>query len=398
MSLDYQLAWPCSHMTLEEVVSLDTDRRSLFTRQPIANLGTVRITANDDILIPQGGLFSAAEITGAVSGPFDIIEGENTLSVTTTTGSDTFTFPVRGTIRYSSADVVKVLTLGLADTFIGNGNSKVLVGSDNGHLTFTNTTTLGPEASVRVSGSAAAVLGFGNSTQQVAVGKQLYPAWGIYDRPIENKIDATAVTRYPKFSFPVKTNPVFKVTYSVPSNRCLRCRGGFIENDYRFDPTGQAIMVQNEDLLYQAALKIILTDRGSNPYQPWYGTQLRSRIGSKILAGVSAVISEDIRQALAKYQSLQESQAKYQKVSYKERLYAILAVSVKPHVQDNTAFLVEVVVQNASGEPVNLTTIFTVPTVVALMGSNGLMMGSQLAGIGQDNLVVNGKSPMKRVK
>jgi phage baseplate assembly protein W len=155
-------------------------------------------------------------------------------------------------------------------------------------------------------------------------------------------------------------------------------------------------MIQDENLLYQAALKIILTDRGSNPYNKWYGTQIRSRIGSKALAGVAAVISEDVRQALVNYQGLQEKQAFYQKVSYKERLYTVLAVDVKPHAQDQTTFLIEVVVQNASNETVNLTTIFTVPSVIAFLGSNGLMLGATAAGIGTDSLVVGAKSPMKR--
>lgn len=416
MARDFSLAWPCPHMTLEEVVALDSDRRSLYTRQPIGGLGTVRITANDDVVIPQGGLFSAAEVYGSQSGPFDVIELEDVLAVSTSIlskGTDTaqwdlsktdyFKFP-RGT-RYSSSEVVKLLQRGLAETDPtkclarpdggSNGNSQILVGSSNGHLTFTNTTAVGPDAVVRIGGTAAGSLGFAEDQQQVAVGTMLFPPWGIYDRPIENKIDATSVSRYPKFSYPVKTNPVFKVTYSVPPNRCLRCRGSYIENDIRFDPTGQTIMIQDENLLYQAALKIILTDRGSNPYNPWYGTQLRSRIGSKVLAGVAAVISEDVRQALSRFQNLQEAQAKYQSISYKERLYAVLAVNVKTHSQDNTTFLVEVIVQNASGEAVNLTTIFTVPSVVALMGSNGLMLGTQAVGLGEDQLVVGGRSKMK---
>lgn len=362
-------------------MALDSDRKSLFTRQPIAGLGTVRITANDDLVIPQGGLFSPAELFGAVSGPFDIIEDENTLTVATSKGTDTFTIPVRGTSRMSSDTVVAKLAAGFQ-----NGNSQVLVGSENGHLNFTDTTAVGPDAFVRVSGTLAATLGFSTASQQVAVGKQIYPAWGIYDRTVANKIDSTVISRYPKFSFPVKTNPVFKVTYTVPPQQCLRCRGSYVENDYRFDPQGQAILIKDENLLYQAALKIILTDRGSNPYNPWYGTQLRSRIGSKALAGVSAVISEDIRQALARFQALQESQAKYQKVSYKERLYSVLAVNVRPHNQDPTTFLVEVIVQNASGEPVNLTTIFTVPSVIARLGSNGLMLGGEAIGLGKDKI------------
>lgn len=387
MAQDFQLAFPCPHLTLEEVVALDSDRRSLFTRQPIGGLGTVRITVNDDLVIPQGGLFSPAELFGSVSGPFDIIEDESTITVATSRGIDTYTIPVRGTSRMTSDVLVKKLAAGLTDPLLNNGNSQVLVGSDNGHLTFTDTAAVGPNAFVRVSGSVAATLGFSTESQQVATGRQIYPAWGIYDRPVAGKIDASAVSRFPKFAYPVKTNPVFKVTYSVPPQRCLRCRGTYVENDYRFDPQGQAILIKDENLLYQAALKIILTDRGSNPYNPWYGTQLRSRIGSKILAGVSAVISEDIRQALARFQSLQESQAKYQKVSYKERLYSVLAVNVRPHTQDQTTFLVEVVVQNASGEPVNLTTIFTVPSVISRMGSNGLMLGGEALGLGKDRIL-----------
>jgi len=356
------------------VVHLDQDRRSLYTRQPIGGVGTVRITVNDELLIPQGGLFSPAQLYGALSGPFELVEDEDILTVTTSAGTDSISFQIRGIVRLSSSDVLQRIRAGIS-------TSKANMETENGHLLFTDTTAIGPDAFVQIGGTAAAALGFGNGYQQVTHGKMVYPGWGVYDRPIESKIDAQSVFRYPKFALPVRTNPVFKVSYTVPPNRCLRCRGGYVENDLRLDPTGQTIMVQNEDLLYQAALKIILTDRGSNPYQPWYGTQLRSRIGSKILAGAAAMISEDVRQALARFQSLQEAQSKYQKVTYKERLYTVLSVNVKPHVQNLTAFTVEIVVQNASGEPVNLTTVFTVPGVVALMGSNGLALGTQWAGV-----------------
>ena len=58
MSRDFQLSWPCPHMTMEEVVALGSNRRSLPTRQPVAGSGTVRILVNNDIFIPQAGLFS----------------------------------------------------------------------------------------------------------------------------------------------------------------------------------------------------------------------------------------------------------------------------------------------------------------------------------------------------
>lgn len=379
MSQDFALAWQCPHITIEEVVPLNSlDRRSLFTRQPIGSSGSVRITANDTIFLPQSGTFSQAILHNRTSGPFEINESENVLAITTSElakgdsyevwdvqETDLITIPVKNKGRFSVESMVKILDTGIK-------NSHVEIKSENGHLVLTNTKAVGPEAVVRVGGPAAKLLGF--DYQKVAYGRELYPSWSIHDRAEEDKIDAASVSRYIKFNTPVKNNPVFKVTYSVPSNRCLRCQGGHVENDIRFNNRGQAFMVENEDLLQQAALKIILTDKGSNPHHPWYGTNLKSYIGTKVVAGITALISEDVRQALAKLQNLQESQTKFQQVSYKERLYSIISVDVKPHVQNNMAFLISVTVQNASGEPINLTTVFTVPSVTALMGSNGLMM------------------------
>ena len=52
MSRDFQLAWPCPHLTVEEYVTLDSDRRSLVTKQPIVNAGLVRVLVNNEVFIP----------------------------------------------------------------------------------------------------------------------------------------------------------------------------------------------------------------------------------------------------------------------------------------------------------------------------------------------------------
>jgi hypothetical protein len=48
--------------------------------------------------------------------------------------------------------------------------------------------------------------------------------------------------------------------------------------------------------------------------------------------------------------------------------------------------MIDVTVQNASAEPIELTIVFTVPSVVALMGSNGLTLGTEKAGITTINI------------
>ena len=374
MSRDFALAWACPHLTVEEVVALDTDRRSLLTRQPVASSGMVRVLVNDEVFIPQAGLYASAQLVGAVSGPFDLIEDEDALTVESTTGSKVFTFGIKGTTRRSTDQIVQDLLAANIESLLATTPANA-----NGHLVLTETSTVGTASFIRVRGSAAAVLGFGvagvNQNQRGSNGRMVYPGWRLYTRPDE------ITNRFPKFDAPIKGNPVFKVTYTVPGQRCLRCGATYIENDYRFNEVGQAILIGNENLLYQAALKILLTDQNSNPYHQWYGTQIRNRIGTKAVSGVAALISEDVRRALVRLQTLQDEQAKYQAVSFKERLYAIQSVEVYPHQQDQTTFMVDVWVRNASSDPINLSIVFTVPSVVALMGSNGLMLGTQQAGL-----------------
>ena len=376
MSLEFALAWPCPHLTVEEVVALGSDRRSLQVRQPIATLGTVLIMINDNssLFIPRDGLLSAAVLSSFISGPFDIRENEDVLTVEASGGTTSLSFGIRGVARYTTDQVVKLITK--------QNWTHVTVSNEKGYLVFVDTNKVGPSAFVKVRGSAASALGFGQPNLSdrpwAAYGREVYPGWDLFMRPDE------ITNRFIRFRKPLVGNPMIKVTYAAPVQRCLRCRATFVENDYRYDQTGSAILIQNEDLLYQAALKILLTDKGSNPFHPWYGTSIRERIGSKALSSVASVLSEDVRQELSRMQTLQTEQAKYQQVSFKERMYAVLGVQVKRHQQDPTTFLIDVTVQNASTTPITLNIVYTVPEVVALMGSNGLMLGEQAAGLGTE--------------
>jgi hypothetical protein len=108
---------------------------------------------------------------------------------------------------------------------------------------------------------------------------------------------------------------------------------------------------------------------------------LTSRIGQKALSATAALVNEDVRTALANMQKVQTAQSKIQQVTLKERLSKVLSVDVLPHETDQTAFLVDVVVANASGKPISLSIVFSVPGVVALMGSNGRTLGLETTGL-----------------
>lgn len=369
MSTDFQLAHRCPHLIIEERVTLGSDRRTLQTRAPVGAASTVRVLVNNSYYIPSAGLLSPAQISGATAGPFNIAACES--NQVTVQGSEevrTFNLPIG----------LRVTT----DTIVDQMNpflEAILVENVDGYLVFTDVSKAGPRARIKVFGPAAATLGF--AQQQGSKGKQVYPSWRL-----EVREDPTRTNRYPRFLRPVAQPSTFKVTYSVPPERCLRCRGTLVENDYRFNIQGEPLLIENEDLLYQAALKILLTGKGSNPFHPFYGSIIKSRIGTKAVSAITTLLNEDVRTALTNMQKLQRGQARFQRVTAKERLFQIMSVEVSRHENDPTAFLLDVVVSNASGEPIQLSIVFTVPGAFALQGSNGLSLGLDVTGLSDSEL------------
>lgn len=382
MSKDFQLGHRCPHLLIEEPVALGSDRRELRPSASIAGSNFVRILANNEFYIPPSGLHSVATLKGSRSGPFRIegcTEAEpavdnNIITISSSTESKTFRLPIG--LRVKTDDLVRVFREGLHD---------IVVINDDGFLTFSDVANVGQKSFIRVEGRASSALGFGG--QRRARGKMVYPPWQIIKRedqlinPRLRGSERFVSERYPRFTQPVRTNPTFKMTYTARPDRCPRCQGTFVENDWRFDPQGDPLLIENEDLLYQAALKMLLTERGSNPYHPRYGSKLLSRIGTKVVGATATLISEDVRSALSRMQKLQGAQAKYQKVSLRERLYNILSVTTSPHQTDPTAYLVDVVISNGSGQPVQLAVVFSVPGAVALAGSNNLSLGLDTTGL-----------------
>lgn len=353
MSQDFQIAFPCPHIIREEQVSLSPDRKTLLTRQAIGGQGAIRILTNDSLEIPQGGLSSSADLIGSYIEPFSIPINNQELTVTTQGGSFTTTLP-SGSI--TAQDILSLLV----------PTNLVVASKDSaGRLIFKESQFLGPSSVLIMSGSAIEHIGF--KDQRGSVGKIVFPSWNLVGRGQDGyKI---------VFNSEVRSNPYFKVDYQVPRSRCLRCSSTGVENDFRFDETGEALLVNNENLLYQSCVKLLLTRVGSNPYHRWYGTTLINKVGAKAVGGVANAIRFEIIRALDDFKDVQGQQAKYQSVSPKERLMAIESVNVQTDPNDPTVFLINVVVRNASNQPVVISIVFSVPGAVALSGTNQLTLG-----------------------
>lgn len=381
MSVEVQIAFPCPHLMVEEPVVLGSDRQTLTPKAPMMNQNAVRVLANDRYYIPNTGLYSQAILVAAKPGPFrirrcvDLIGPDGNL-ITITSSGGTVSVRLPEGDRVTTAAVEKALRLAVGTI--------VQVGfTPTGAIVLADVNKIGADSFVRVEGKGATAIGF--TTQTGARGKMLYPPWQLISRdtvqyPSYLRGLTPPPTLYPKFVIPLKGNPDLKVTYTTLGEQCPRCRGTFVENDWRFDPQGEVILIDNENLLYQACLKALLTVKGSNVFHPAYGASITNRIGSKLVGAALLQIQEDVRSALLSVQAVQSKQQRYQVVTDKERLYAIIAATVTQG-DDPTTVLVNVTVQNASAEPIALSIVFTVPGVAALAGSNGLSLGLERTGL-----------------
>ena len=370
MSFDLQLAHPCTHRAEEEKVSLSEDRLTLTTVQPVASANTLVLYAND-LVIPRGGLYSSAILKSRIAGAFFIPKYENKLIISSTEDHIEIDLPV--------SSLSSRLTTDHLVSLIREKAKSVFAENDNGHLVLTDLSTVGTGSVVQVSEKARYHIGFGR--QNIMRGRQIYPSWDLYAPPnLVNQFDNISLYRGIKFHSPIKSNPFFRMSYGTYRGKCLRCGSANVENDYRFGSNGNLLVIENENLLYQGAVKMLLADKGSNPFFKAYGTNLRARIGSKAVGYVSQSISQEVRSALARFQGYQSDQAKYQGMSLRERLYSIISVEVFQREDDPTTFLIDVVVQSATSQSIQLDVVFTTPSTVGRLVQDGIPL-SQIGSI-----------------
>lgn len=127
---------------------------------------------------------------------------------------------------------------------------------------------------------------------------------------------------------------------------------------------GDLRQVVNSELLIQAILKICLTDVGSNPLHPSYGSFLsRTIVGNPAATGMIAQIAQSqINTCLTNLQYLQQLQIKsLQKVTADEQLGAILGIQVLRSAFDPRLFNVKIKVQTRGYLPI--TTSFSINTI-----------------------------------
>jgi hypothetical protein len=127
---------------------------------------------------------------------------------------------------------------------------------------------------------------------------------------------------------------------------------------------GQPQTVQDSEKLIQSILKICLTEAGSNPIHPWYGSFLsRTIIGNPQHSGILVQVAKSqLNTALENLKNLQDAQVRsFQRVSADEQISAIMEISVVRSQFDPRLFDVRIGVLSKGFKPIS--TAFSVNTI-----------------------------------
>jgi len=122
-----------------------------------------------------------------------------------------------------------------------------------------------------------------------------------------------------------------------------------LDGDLVIGSNADLTTVTNEQKLVQDLLKIALTDAGSNPLQPWYGSLLsQSLIGSVLPSNVIiSVAQSQLQSAIQNLQTLQQLQIQSgQTVTPAETIAAVKNVSITKNTIDPRLYQVVIQVLN----------------------------------------------------
>lgn len=345
MSTDARIAHACPHHIRYEDTSV-LGGREIVPLSPISGTGLLDLR-KDGLSVPPEGLFSEADVVFPSTAPYRVKAGAQTLSIEVVGQAPvSITLPAK---IISQAEMVRVLNGALPYPLVASAYKSSIRISDQ----------LLSDG-FKISGEVLSKLGF-TSPSFRARKRESFPAWKIVKQ--RNFTGYKILLSKPYFS-----DSLIDVSYTTEKSYCRRCSGTGVENDIRFDDQGNLSMIEGYDLLYQRVAKVLLTERGSNPYQTFYGSTATRLIGQKVSAGVVQALKASVRKALDDLIDIQNQQASVQTMSFEERVKSVLNVEVSTVGDDETAYLVRVVVQSFSAQPVSINIVFAVPGSIPLDG------------------------------
>jgi len=338
MSKDAKIAHACSHYIRGERATL-TQGRYIYPLSPPSGQMTVR---RDGVDLPMEGLRSSHRITAFKRGPYRFKTGKNTLSVNgleiSIPPSKTYSAKELSDYLRTRVQIVSVITEDLSGTLSFYSDSEAF--------------SIGGEA-------MSASLGFPEN-QASSVQRRIAPGWSLV-----KDVDRNIV----KFKQTLDPEGLLEVSYLTDKRYCRRCGSTGIENDLEISSDGAITTIRDHDLLYQMIAKAVLTERGSNPFYDWYGSNALNLVGAKSNSANKQLLRQYVRECLDKMIDVQSSQALLQDVSSKERISQVESIEITETDENGTSLLCTISVRSASLERVSVNLIFAVPGSIPLEGN-----------------------------
>jgi len=361
VSYDRKLEQVCPHLVIEEALFLNADRQTIRPLRPIASTASVRLRIDAELEVGAVGHSVPALAKASLPGPFNIRVGVNDrLIVSINGGPDQILVAPTG-LGITAAALAKALSsraAGLAFKASRRFQIQAL------------TATRGPTAKILFKQGSTLAPTLGLTVGRVYRGQQVFPSWSIISDP--NTL-SDRPTRLIVFDSRIESTTDFvEINYTTVRQECRRCGGVGIENDWSYTTAGSLIKVRNAELLSQEVLKVTYTEKGSNPFHPWYGTGLLEAIGKKISDQglVQNLILSDLQEAFRRWQGIKREQEGIpQFVSDEEFPFRLLVANLEPDPRDPTIVYVNAVVQNRSSSPIQISRGLQLPLPYDLLGS-----------------------------
>lgn len=360
MSYDRAIDFVCPHIVREEALLLENDRATARPQRPIASVQGVKVRLNRVLEVPSVGVYSPATVISARTEPFTMTPTQGTMVIEV--NGATYSAYMDPGVKLSAREVVYRLGRSLPSSVLSVIYSK-------GHVNLVSK-NLGPSANIVIrSGGLATALGY--ALNRVWRGARLAPGFTLVNDPYTLQDRPTKLV---VFDIPLKGFGDFiEVDYATVRQECRRCGGLGVENDWRYDISGELVRVQDTALLKQEVQKYMFTLQGSNPAHRWYGTKIVDMLGRKISSSqvVQNLIISEVYEGFRRWQSIKSQQELKagQYVSDEEYPFRLVSATLEQSDQDPTVIFVDANIQSRSTNPIQIERGIRLPEPLDLLGS-----------------------------
>jgi phage baseplate assembly protein W len=363
MSYDRAIDYACPHIVVDEALFVNGDRQTVRPIRPISSFTSVKVRLNGIVECPSEGVYLPPQTIGTRKGPFNIQGGVNNVFQLSVNNEPVQTATLPSSQLMPTVELLDRLNTQLQGAwfFLSDRNT---VGVRSAYE--------GKSATLFVYAGSTLAPTLGMTVNREYRGQDLVSGWTLVT---DTNTLADRPTRLVVFDRPLRsTGDYVEISYATLKEECRRCGGSGYEHDWRFNTRGELETVQNEQLLVQEIQKILYTERGSNPFHIWYGTDLIQSVGKNLVPGgaLQNLVVSDIYDAFSQWQSIKQQQENRvgQLVTDQEYPMRLLGVALAPSQTDQTVMYVSTRIQNRAG------TAITLERGIRTRGDVGTIQGS----------------------